>query len=55
MESKCELRETDIKIFICCYFHDIIRFLDRDIGFSDTLLDKKLYIEKYKNILIYDI
>ena len=55
MESKCKLRETDIKTFICCYFHDIIRFLDRDIDFSDTLLDKKIYIEKYKNILIYDI
>ena len=26
---------------------------DRDIGFTDILLDGNLYKEKYKNILIY--
>ena len=28
---------------------------DRDIDFSDILLDEKLYKEKYENFLIYDI
>ena len=29
--------------------------MDRDIDFSDILLDKKFYKEKYRNILIYCI
>ena len=33
----------------------MIRFWDRDIEFSDILLNEKLYIEKYENIFIYDI
>ena len=37
---------------MCCYFDDIIRFWDRDLDFNDTLLDEKLYKEKYENILI---
>ena len=44
-----------IKNFTCCYFDDIIRFWDRDIDFSDILLEKKLDNEKYKNILIHNI
>ena len=39
MESKDELKETDIKNCTCYYFDDIIR----------------LYKEKYENILVYDI
>ena len=34
---------------------EAIRFWDRDIEFSDILLGKKLYKEKYENILIYGI
>ena len=55
MESKDELKEIDIKNCTCDYFDDIIKFWDRDIGFSDILLDEKLYKEKYEIILIYDI
>ena len=55
MESKDELKEIDVKNCTCYYFDDIIRFWDRDIDFSDILLDEKLYKEKYENILIYDI
>ena len=35
--------------------YDLIRFWDRVINFSDILLDKKLYEQKNKDILIYDI
>ena len=55
MASKDELKEIDIKNRTCYYFDDIIRFWDRDIDFIDILLDEKLYQEKYKNILIYDV
>ena len=41
MESKDKLIEIDIK-------NDIIRFLDRDIDFSEILLDEELYKEKYE-------
>ena len=41
MESKDELKESDIKIRKCYYFDHITRFWDRDIDFSDILLDKK--------------
>ena len=54
MESKYELKEIDIKNRMCYYFDDIIRFWNRDIDFSDTLLDEKLCKKKYENILIYD-
>ena len=53
MESKDELKEIDMKNCTCYYFDDIITV--RGIYFSDILLDKKLYKEKYENILIYDI
>ena len=46
MESKDELKEIDIKNQMCYYFDDIIRFWDRDINFSDILLDGKLCKEK---------
>ena len=49
MESKDELKETDMKDRICYYFNDIMRVID--IDFSDILLDEK----SYENILIYDI
>ena len=52
MENKDELKETDIKNFTCYYFDDIMRVMDRYIDFSDILLDKKIYKEKYENILI---
>ena len=55
MESKDELKEIDIKNCTCYYFDDIIRFCDRDIDFSDILLDEKLYKEKNEKKLIYDI
>ena len=32
-----------------------MRVRDRDIYFSDILLEGKLYIKNYENILIYDI
>ena len=37
------------------YFDDIIRVWDRDVDFSDILLDENVYKENYENILIYDI
>ena len=52
MESKDELKEIDIKNRTCYYFDDLIRFLDRNIDFSNTLLDEKLKkrkIRKYFN------
>ena len=55
MESEDKLKEVDIKNRTCYYFDDIIRFWDRDIDFNDILLSKKLYKEKYQNILIDDI
>ena len=39
MESKDELKETDIKNRTCYYFDDIIK--DIDIDFYNILLDKK--------------
>ena len=48
MESKDKLIEIDIK-------NDIIRFLDRDIDFSEILLDEELYKEKYEFFLIHGI
>ena len=32
-----------------------MRVWDKDIDFSDFLLDENLYQQKYENILIYDI
>ena len=55
MKSKDELKEIDIKNYTCYYSDDRIRFWDRDIDFSDVLLDENLYKEKYENILVYDI
>ena len=48
MESKDELKETDVKNCTSYYFDDIVR--GGGINFSDILLDKK----SYKNILIFD-
>ena len=42
MESKDDLKELYIKNGTCYYFDDIIRFYDRDIEFSDILLDKEI-------------
>ena len=50
MESK---NEFDIKNCMCYHLDDIIT--DRDIDFSDILLDEKLCKQKYRNILIYDM
>ena len=52
MESKDELKETDIKNCTCYYFDDITRV--RDIDFIDILLYEKSY-KKYENILICGI
>ena len=48
MESKDELKETDIKNHTCYYFDDIMRAWDKDIDtdFNGILLDEKLYKEK---------
>ena len=54
MQSNDKLKEIDIDNHMCYYFDDIIIFWDRDINFSDILLDKKSY-ETYKNILIFGI
>ena len=54
MESKDKLREIDIKI-VRVFILILIRFLDRDIEFSDFLLDAKLYKENFENILVDDI
>ena len=55
MESKDELKESDIKNRTCFCFDCIIKFWDRDIDFSNILLEEKLYKENNENILIYDI
>ena len=55
MKIKDELKETSIKNCPRFYFDDLIRAWDRNIYSIDILLNKKLYKEKYKNILIYDI
>ena len=57
MESKDELKETNIKNCTYYYFDDIIGVMDgdRNFDFSGILLDQKLYKEKHENILIYDI
>ena len=55
MENKDKLNQNYIKNCTCYYFDDIIRFWNRDIDFSDILLDETLYKENYENILIYDI
>ena len=55
MKIKDELKETSIKNCPRFYFDDLIRVWDRNIYSIDILLNKKLYKEKYKNILIYDI
>ena len=49
MESKDELKETDLKNFTCYCFDDIIKGIG--IYFSDNLLDEKLC----ENISVYDI
>ena len=49
MESKDELKETDIKNCASYYFDDIMKA--RDIDPWNILLDEKIY----KNILIYSI
>ena len=50
MESKDKLKEIDIKNHTCYCFPDTIRFWDRDVEFSDILLDKKLYKEKDESL-----
>ena len=40
MESKDELKEIGFKSPTCYYFDNIIRFWDRNIDFSDILLDE---------------
>ena len=52
MESKHELKETDITNCMCYYFDDIIK--DRNIYSIHILLDKKSY-ETYENMLVYNI
>ena len=49
MESKDQLKETDIKNRVWYYFDGIIK--DVDINFSAILLHQKLY----ENISVYDI
>ena len=49
MKSKNELKEIDIKNWVCCYFDDVIN--GTKISFSNILLDKKFY----ENISVYNI
>ena len=49
MESKNDLKETDIENCMWYYFDAIISGWDRDIDFSFILLDKKLFKEKIIN------
>ena len=49
MGSNGELKEIDIKIRTCYYFHDIIKF--EDFNLDDILIDEK----SYENILVYNI
>ena len=51
MKSKDELKEIDFKNRMFYYVNDIIRFWDRDLEFSDILLNQKSYKENYENIL----
>ena len=48
MESKDQLKEIDIKNCACYCFDDIIRFWDREIDFSDILLDENYIKTKTK-------
>ena len=52
MESKDELKQTDIKNRTCYYFDNIMRVID--INFSNILWNEKSY-KTYERILIYDI
>ena len=42
MESKDEFKKIDIKNHTCYYFDEIMRAWDRDIDFSDILLNEKI-------------
>ena len=55
MKSQDELKELNIKNCTCYYLNDIMKVWNRYTDFSDILLDKKLYREKYENILIDEI
>ena len=48
MGSKNDLKEIDIENRTCYYFDDIIRVCDRNINFSDILLDTNLYKKKIR-------
>ena len=52
VESKDELKKTDIKNSTCYYFDDIMRVVD--IDFDSILLDENSY-KTYEKILIYDM
>ena len=54
MESKDELKGTDVENRTCYYFDDIMRAWDIDVDtdISGILLNDKLYKEKNENILI---
>ena len=49
MESKYKLKEIDIKSYTRHHFDDLIRCWERDVEFSNILLDEKSY-ETFKNI-----
>ena len=50
MGSKDELKDINIKSCTRYYFDNIIKVRDRDIDFSDILLDEEIYKEKYLNL-----
>ena len=52
MEIKDKLKEIHTKNCTCYYFDVKIIFWDRDIDFSDILLNEKLHKQKYKNIFM---
>ena len=53
MKNKDELKKIDLKNRRCYHFDDIVKARNRDIDFTDILLDEKLYKENHENILIY--
>ena len=55
MKNKDELKKIDLKNRRCYHFDDIVKARNRDIDFTDILLDEKLYKENHENILIYQI
>ena len=48
MKNKDELKKIDLKNRRCYHFDDIVKARNRDIDFTDILLDEKLYKENHE-------